>query len=146
MWKYDTGLKTDMSLVNISNRKYPFWSEIAAILDIQVRGWGKVWMLWKFWGWSLRLRGWGVGGGLVGGIFWDRCYWRIPAAISGRRKSHKLLVASIWKYCNLLLKSCKLSCLLLTKSFQKNWLEIIVNGTQLFESFQRKISRSNRTS
>ena len=28
---YDTGqLKTDMSLVNIRNRKYTFWSEIAA--------------------------------------------------------------------------------------------------------------------
>lgn len=41
MWKYDTGqLKTDMSLVNIMNRKYPFTSEIAAILDMQVRGMG----------------------------------------------------------------------------------------------------------
>ena len=29
-----------MSLVNIRNRKYPFWSEIAAILDMQVRGMG----------------------------------------------------------------------------------------------------------
>ena len=39
---YDTGqLKTDMSLVNIRNRKYTFWSEIAAILDMQVRGMGK---------------------------------------------------------------------------------------------------------
>ena len=38
----DTGqLKTDMSLVNIRNRKYTFWSEIAAILDMQVRGMGK---------------------------------------------------------------------------------------------------------
>lgn len=41
MWKYDTGLKTDISLVNIRNRKYPFWSEIAAILDMQVRGMGE---------------------------------------------------------------------------------------------------------
>ena len=39
---YDTGqLKTDMSLVNIRNRKYTFWSEIAATLDMQVRGMGK---------------------------------------------------------------------------------------------------------
>ena len=41
MWKYDTRLKTDISLVNIRNRKYPFWYEIAAILDMQVRGMGE---------------------------------------------------------------------------------------------------------
>ena len=46
MWKYDTGLKTAMNLVNIRNRKYPFWSEMAAILDMQVRGMGKsLWAL-----------------------------------------------------------------------------------------------------
>ena len=57
-------------------------------------------MLWKY------LRGvsevgegkWGGGGGWVGWrYFLGKILLKIPAAISGRRKSHKLLVASIWK-------------------------------------------------
>ena len=42
MWKYDTGLKTNMSLVNTRNRNTDFGLKIiAAILDMQVRGIGK---------------------------------------------------------------------------------------------------------
>ena len=67
-------------------------------------------------------KGSGGGGGWVGWrYFLGKILLKIPAAISGRRKSHKLLVGSIWKDiegCNYMY-----GCLPFYKKFPENMVE-----------------------